>query len=71
MDSDSTSTRIEKLNNTNYHAWKIRIQHVLALKDLDDFLTEEPPKEDAPKAEVTVWNKKDKKAQEKRNDNRN
>ncbi len=63
MDSDSTSTRIEKLNNINYHAWKIRIQHVLALKDLDDFLTEEPPKEDAPKADVTAWNKKDKKAQ--------
>ncbi len=63
MDSDSSSTRIEKLNNTNYHAWKIRIQHILALKDLDEFLTEDPPGQEAPQIDIASWVKKDKKAQ--------
>jgi len=43
MDSDNSSTKIEKLNNSNYHFWKIRIQHILTLKDLDQFLDEDPP----------------------------
>ena len=58
MESDSTTTRIEKLNDTNYHAWKIRVQHVLALKDLEEFITDDPPAENQ-----AAWTKKDKKAQ--------
>ena len=61
MESESNSHRIEKLNDTNYFAWKIRIFHILALKDLEDCLNEDPP-EDA--TERVTWQKKDKKAQE-------
>lgn len=57
MDSDSTSTRIEKLNTSKHHAWKIRVQHVLALKDLEEYLVDDPPSQDR-----TTWGKKDKKA---------
>lgn len=58
MDSDTISTRIDKLDHLNYHAWKIRVQHVLSLKDLDEFLTEDPPA-----TGLAAWKKKDKKAQ--------
>ncbi len=45
MESESNSMKIETLNDSNYHSWKIRIQHVLALKDLEEFLEEDPPTE--------------------------
>ncbi len=51
--------KIETLNDSNYHSWKIRIQHVLALKDLEEFLEEDPPTETAA---LPPWQKKDKKA---------
>lgn len=59
MESES-QTKIEKLDNSNYHFWKIRVQHVLALKDLDDFLEDNPP---TVASEIAQWKKRDKKAQ--------
>ncbi len=44
IESSSSSSKTDKLNHSNYHFWKIRIQHVLTLKDLEDFL-EDPPLE--------------------------
>ena len=43
MDESSHSVRIEKLNDTNFHAWKRKIQHVLALRDLDDYIHDDGP----------------------------
>ncbi len=64
MDSEMSSTEIEKLDHSNYHFWKIRVQHVLALKDLEDFLVDDPPLAgDSSTALVETWKKRDKKAQ--------
>ena len=45
MDEGGTSTRIEKLHDANFHAWKQKIVLVLALKDLDDLIEMDPPEE--------------------------
>ena len=64
MESESSTTKIEMLNNSNYHHWKIRIEHLLILKDLEDFLYDDPPSsETSTTAQVALWRKKDKKAQ--------
>ena len=60
MDSENCSIKIDQVDNSNYHFWKIRIQHVLALKDLKSFLEHDPPSNSA---QITAWTKKDKKAQ--------
>lgn len=59
MDSDSSSTKIDKLKADNYHAWKQKIKHLLALKDLSEFLEDDPPVGDL----LAAWKKKDMKAQ--------
>ncbi len=59
-----SSTKIDKLNHSNYHFWKIRIEHILALKDLENFLIDDPPSgENVMPTETTQWKRKDKKAQ--------
>ena len=59
MDTDHSNSKIEKLISDNYYAWKQRILHVLALKDLEEFI--DPPESEA---EITpIWRKKDRKAQ--------
>ncbi len=45
MESETSLTKIDKLNHSNYHFLKIRVQHVLTLKDLETFLEEDPPQE--------------------------
>ena len=60
MDSENSSIKIDELDNSNYHYWKIRIQHILALKDLDNFLEDDPPTDST---QLAAWTKKDKKAQ--------
>ena len=62
MESESSTARIDKLDNSNYHFWKIRIEHLLILKDSEGFLHEDPPTSDD-SAAVFLWHKKDKKAQ--------
>ena len=58
MDSDSVSTKIDKLNANNFHAWKQKIKHLLALKDLDEYIDSEAPTSDS-----AAWRRKDTKAQ--------
>ncbi len=62
METEISSTKIEKLTNTNYYTWKIRIVHILTLKDLEHFLDEDIPRSATPE-EHTKWIKGDKKAQ--------
>ena len=54
------STKIEKLNDSNFHAWKQKITLLLALRDLDNLIDDDPPTE---KDEYLQWSKKDRKAQ--------
>ena len=56
------SSEIEMLNHSNYHFWKIRIEHVLAFKDLDNFLIDDPPRNEDTTS-ICQWRPKDKKAQ--------
>ncbi len=64
MESERSSTKIGKLNNSNYHFWKIRIVHILTLKDLENFLDDEVPSPDTSRPEeIAKWKKGDKKAQ--------
>ena len=64
MESESSTTKIEMLNNSNYHHWKIRIEHLLILKDLENFLFDDPPISDSSTAtQIELWKKRDKKAQ--------
>ena len=59
MDDVGTSTKIEKLHDSNFHAWKQKIVLVLALKDLDDFIESDPP---ADSEQLAKWMKSDRKA---------
>jgi len=59
MEDEQSSTKIAKLTFDNYYAWKQKIELLLALKDLDDRLTDPKPKDEAL---VPAWLKKDKKA---------
>ena len=52
--------KIEKLNDDNYHTWKHRIQFALSLRDLDEYLTAEPPASEH--STFASWKKNDKKA---------
>ena len=59
MDSESSSAKIEKLNATNFHAWKQKIFHLLVLKDLEEYIEADPPVG----TDLAAWRKKDIKAQ--------
>ena len=48
------SSKIEKLNDTNFHAWKQKIIHLLTLKDLEEYVTESPPES---QSELSAWKK--------------
>ncbi len=52
--------KLEKLNNTNFHAWKQKIQLVLSLRELEDFINDDPPAMDADN--YREWCKNDRKA---------
>ena len=60
MESDSSSLKIVQLKESNYHAWKIRIQHVLTLKGLKKYIVEDPPTESTA---IGAWIEKDSKTQ--------
>ena len=62
MDSETSTPRFDKLNHSNYHFWKIKIRHILILKDLESFLDDDPPSTATP-TQITEWKKGDKKAQ--------
>ena len=63
MESDSSSARVQKLSDNNYHSWKQKSIHFLALKDLDECIDQDPPV-NAGEANRRSWNRKDRKAQE-------
>src|SRR5215469_14554113 len=63
----STSTNssihsIDKLDGTNYHAWKYKIQMVLIDKDLWEVVDETEKKPENDNNGAAAWTKKDKKA---------
>ena len=60
MDETSSTVKIEKLNDTNFHAWKRKIQLVLALRDLDQYIDDERP---TTESEQKAWDRGDRKAQ--------
>ncbi len=60
MESDMSGFKIEKLSDSNYHVWKQKILHLLALKDLEYLIEDDPP---ADAADLSTWAKRDKKAQ--------
>ena len=62
MDVGSSSIRVEKLNEHNFHAWKQKIQLLLAFKELDELIEDDPPR-DTTSAEHAAWRRRDKKAQ--------
>ena len=62
MDSDSSSLKVDKLNDSNYHAWKQKIQLLLALRDVDDVLDGSVPDEKNSES-YKAWARRDKKAQ--------
>ncbi len=47
MDAASCMMKVGNLDATNYFSWKEKIQLVLSLRELDDFIEQEPPEEDA------------------------
>lgn len=59
MESESSSVKIEKLDNSNYYAWKQKILLLLSLRDVDDHIDSERPEDDD---QIEAWRKKDKKA---------
>ena len=59
METEHSGHKIDKLTSDNYHAWKQRILHVLALRDLEDYV--DPPDSDTQIKDS--WKKKDRKAQ--------
>ena len=59
MEESTSSVKIEKLNNSNFHAWKQKIILVLCLRDLDQYIDDTPPTDSAQKA---VWIRGDRKA---------
>ena len=59
MDPDSASThKIDKLNDSNYHAWKQKVEHLLVLKDLWDYIEEDPPSD---QDDISSWTRADRK----------
>jgi hypothetical protein len=62
MDS-SGGLKIDKLNNSNYHTWKQKIELFLAFRDLDDVVFGDPPADTGNNSEaVTSFKKRDAKA---------
>jgi len=61
MESELSSSKIDKLTHDNYYAWKQRIVHLLALRDLDEHIDDDPPSDDS--TSFHTWRKKDRKAQ--------
>ncbi len=60
IDAASGLLKVDKLDATNYFSWKQNIQLVLSLRELDEFIEQEPPAEDA--RNYLDWKKSDRKA---------
>eukprot|EP00171_Calliarthron_tuberculosum_P023385 IDg23385t1 len=42
MDSDNSSFKIPKLRDDNFHSWKYRVELVLSVRDLLDYIHDDP-----------------------------
>ena len=62
MESSSSFPNFAKLNEDNFHVWKKKVEYALILKDLDEFLEDDPPKRDDDPQAYKAWIRKDKKA---------
>ncbi len=61
MESESNNLKIEKLNDTNFHLWKVKMRMILSIKELDEFI--DSKKIPSPNDNAYIeWNRKDKKA---------
>ena len=63
MDS-TTAVQVPKLSETNFHTWKQRVQYLLAMKDLDDYIYDDPPTaaDDPDGSKSSKWARGDRKA---------
>ena len=61
MESESSSIKIEKLNDSNFHIWKVKIKMVLSLRELD-YLLDGGTLPTAKNSNYVSWIIKDKKA---------
>ena len=57
----SSSLQVPKLSESNFHSWKQRIMFVLAIKELDEYIEDDPPARDDP--DYKKWIRNDRKAQ--------
>lgn len=55
--------KIDKLKDDKFHIWKNRVQLIMSFRELDDYLTAEPPC--AESSEYTTWSKSDRKSKSK------
>ena len=62
MDFDKDGMKITKLSDDNYHTWKSRIQLILSLKELDEYIEDDPPSDDSDKESLRKWRRCDSKA---------
>ena len=60
MDESQGSVRIEKLNDSNFHSWKRKIQLLLAYRDLEDYIHDDRPLDEESQKK---WDRGDRKAQ--------
>lgn len=56
------SVRIEKLTDTNFYVWKQKIQLLLALRDVEQYITEDVLPDDASASDRKTWLRGDNKA---------
>ena len=60
LDEPSGSVRIEKLNDTHFHGWKRKIQLLLAIRDLEEYIHDGRPLDEGLQKK---WDRGDRKAQ--------
>lgn len=60
MESGLGAVKVDKLNDSNFHSWKQKIQLLLSLRELDDFIHDDPPSIDSDN--YRDWCKNDRKA---------
>ena len=48
-ESESSNLNADKLSNSNFHAWKQKIQLTLAFRDLDEVIEDDMPESDDPR----------------------
>lgn len=62
MNSES-SIKIDKLDTSNYHSWNIRVKDILTIRDILNFLHEDPPVTPSTPIDISLWHKTDENAQ--------